>query len=526
MRIHRLFTRIFLWFWLAIILVAGAAAISIAWFHAYSSPERDHALMVAEAFLAMPSRLAVDVYESSGPQALRRHLDRWRGGVVSSAHLFDSTLNELAGQEDAEAFGELARDALADGQVAVRRADFTLLAARPVRGRDGVAYAYVARISPPGWQRPGQAGGPGPWFDAPGLPTDPPGPPSPADGPSAKASSSGPPPGPPLPPIMGLFARQPQAILLILGAVVVTGGAVCYWLARSLTAPLARLQRATQQLAGGDLSVRAGDVFQRRKDELGQLGRDFDRMAEKLDALVTSERQLLADVSHELRSPLARVTVALGIARQKADASIGPVLDRIERETSRLDELIGQVLLLARLEGGIEVADEERVELMPLVRRVVDDANYEAQERACQVKLVHADACTTIGKGELLGRAVENVVRNAVHYTDENTVVEVTLEWHHKKASRRAVIVVGDRGPGLSEASLKDMFRPFHRVGESRQRRREGTGLGLAIADRAVRAHGGTIEAGNRPGGGLQVTMTLPLRETALPSPGPADFPA
>lgn len=294
-------------------------------------------------------------------------------------------------------------------------------------------------------------------------------------------------------------------------AALVMSGLVCLGLARYLSAPVRRLRAATQGLAGGDLAIRVGDLLGRRRDELGGLGRDFDRMADRVQALVESQQRLLRDVSHELRSPLARLQAALGLARQRADGRPEEQLDRIEREAERLDELIGQVLSLSRLDCGTGDGDREAVELSALVDSVAADAGFEAAQRDRRVVVVRGAVLTVDGDPELLHRAIENVVRNAIHYTASGTAVEIALD--EDAAGRQAVISVRDHGPGVDEALLGKIFDPFFRASEARDRASGGHGLGLAIARRAIALHRGSIVAANMTGGGLEITIRLPMQK-------------
>jgi two-component system, OmpR family, sensor histidine kinase CpxA len=291
---------------------------------------------------------------------------------------------------------------------------------------------------------------------------------------------------------------------------VLTSGLVCFLLARYVTAPVVRLRAATQRLAEGDLTARAGAMRTGRRDELAELVRDFDSMAERIENLVNAQSRLLNDISHELRSPLARLNVALGLARQRTGPDAAGTLDRIEREAMRLNELIGRLLMLARLEGGEPAGDEIRVRLDVLLGDILEDAEYEAQGRHCRVICRSADPCVVLGNPALLRSAIENVVRNALRYTAEGTEVEVRLDCLIEGADAPAVIHVMDSGPGVPEESLDKLFRPFYRLADARDRQSGGVGLGLSITERAVRLHGGSVKAMNRPGGGLLVEIRLP----------------
>jgi two-component system sensor histidine kinase CpxA len=247
----------------------------------------------------------------------------------------------------------------------------------------------------------------------------------------------------------------------------------------------------------------------KRRDEIAELGADFDRMAERLENLLAAQRQLLRDVSHELRSPLARLQVALGLARRRSQGARAE-LDRIEREAQRLDELIGQLLSLMRLESGTDIPAAEPLELAELLHSVAQDANFETENHQRRVAVTDAVPTTLLGDSRLLRSALENLVRNAMRHTAENTTVELSLR-PDPQAGHGVVLRVRDYGPGVPEPDLPRLFDPFFRVEAARERGSGGYGLGLAIAARAVRNHGGVIEARNVEGGGLEVRVRLPV---------------
>lgn len=288
----------------------------------------------------------------------------------------------------------------------------------------------------------------------------------------------------------------------------VIGGLVCYGLAWRLTSPVRKLRAATQRLATGDFTsrVRIGD--RGRGDEIADLVRDFNRMAERIERLVTAQKQLVRDISHELRSPLARLSVALGLARREAPPSTVAALDRIERETERLNQMIGELLTLSLLESGSERFEKTAFDLNELVEEVARDADFEAAAGARSVRFHPDGPLIVTGNREMARRAMENVMRNGVRYTDEGTAVEVTLE---RKGTQWAEIRVRDHGPGLPREALTEIFRPFYRYAEARDRQSGGTGIGLAITERAVRLHAGEVWASNAEDGGLVVTIRLPL---------------
>lgn len=305
---------------------------------------------------------------------------------------------------------------------------------------------------------------------------------------------------------------------------VLCSGLVSYVLARSLTAPVVRLRAATRKLAAGDLSARAGGAGSRRTDEVAELVRDFDTMAERLENLVNAQSHLLNDISHELRSPLARLNVALGLARQRTGPEAQSALERIDMEAVRLNELIGRLLTIARLEGGEEAMQKFPIALEELVQEVAKDADFEAQARDCRVEVTVVDECMVMGDPSLLHSALENVMRNATRYTRPGTAVDVRLERGQGARGPAAVVRVADSGPGVPDDALDKLFRPFYRLDDARGRQTGGVGLGLAITERSVRLHGGSVRAANRAEGGLIIEIRLPLVEShiAIPVPEPA----
>ncbi len=279
-------------------------------------------------------------------------------------------------------------------------------------------------------------------------------------------------------------------------------------LAWYLTRPVRHLQSAAHRLARGELQTRVMPDIGRRRDEIADLGRDFDYMAGQLQALVSAQQRLLHDVSHELRSPLARLQVALGLGRQQPE-KLTTMLERIERETERLDELVGQLLTLSRLEANVDSEAETEIDLTELLTDVVEDARFEAEAADRKVNLQLSGEAARQGKPELLRRAFENVIRNAVKYTEVGTAVEVS--GRVDTAAQQFEVSVCDHGPGVASEDLPQIFEPFVRASKAATADREGYGLGLAIARRAITAHGGTVEAFNRQARGLCILIRLPL---------------
>jgi two-component system sensor histidine kinase CpxA len=283
-----------------------------------------------------------------------------------------------------------------------------------------------------------------------------------------------------------------------------TALALCYALARYMSSPIGKLRKATQQFAEGNLETRVVGEIGNRHDELSALAQDFDVMAERIESLVTSQQRLTRDISHELRSPLARMNVALEIAKQRSGGEASPILERIETESRRLNEMISQILTLSKLESGNRDFVKSPVDVKALVEQVVSDADFEAGAKGKSVKIVRADECKTSANENLLWSAIENVLRNAVRYTNESTTVEVSLD----ASNGHTRIGVRDHGGGVPEEELENLFRPFYRVGEARERKTGGIGLGLAIAEQAIYAHDGKIAARNT-GDGLLVEISL-----------------
>ncbi len=295
----------------------------------------------------------------------------------------------------------------------------------------------------------------------------------------------------------GAWFLMPEHLFMIAAAVL-----LCYWLAFHLTSPVRKLQKAVECFGRGDLSARAGS---NRLDELGQLARTFDRMADRIETLLTAERRLLLDISHELRSPLARLGVAVELARSGDD--LNAALNRIQKESDRLNSLVGQLLQVTRAEGDPSSLRHNPVRLDELVQQLVDESTIEARARGCELKFEKREPVTVAGDPEMLRRAVENVIRNAIRYAPRASAVEVSLA----RNNGTAVVDVRDHGPGVPAEALPRLFDAFYRVESDRDRSSGGIGLGLSIARRAIELHKGTIRARNAAPG-LEVEMELPVK--------------
>src|SRR5690242_3591069 len=441
-----LYLKIFIWFWLAMIII-NVATFAI---FALTRPTPIRRSWRDLTQVGPNAQKAAEIYEQSGAAALTSTLQATEKSSGVSATFFDENGKELSGRAAFPGTSELIARAAESREIEFNVAGRDTLVARPVVSSKGQRYMYVAHIPRPPFQ-------------------------------------------------IGL-----QTQILRLLVILVIGGIFCFWLSRYLTTPLLKLRTTTNELAEGNLGARVANRLTKRRDEVGQLGRDFNVMAERLESMVKAQQRLLGDISHELRSPLARLGVALGLARQRSGTEANGALDRIERESDNLNEMISQLLELTRLESGTDARKRTDVDLAALVRDVAEDADFEARSLNRSVQVISTDSCSIKGVEELLRSAVENVVRNAVRYTPEGTAVEVALH----RQNGHAVISVRDRGNGVPEEALDKIFRPFYRTEDARDRQSGGgTGLGLAITERAVRMHGGSVQAVNAVDGGLSVEM-------------------
>jgi two-component system, OmpR family, sensor histidine kinase CpxA len=447
-----LFLRIFLSFWLAQALFVVLAIIVTLAFRPRST--------TWEGLRTTALNDAVNVYEEGGESQLRQYLDNLESTQHLRAFLFDEKGIEVSGRPVPD--------------WAIR-----LATGGPRMPRDGFI------IPAPPVQRDSRAS---------------------SDGKHRYTLVLGLPPGPRV-----FFGPRGMPVPGLIIAII-SSGLVCYLLSWYLTKPIVRLRAATQQLAAGDLTARAGAPASTRRDEVAGLMRDFDAMAERLEILLKAQSRLLNDISHELRSPLARLNVALGLARQRSAGENADMMERIELEASRLNELIGRILTLARLEDGEQRVPQTPVPLDELVLNVAEDAEFEAQARHCHVHTVIPEGDWGVrGNASLLHSAVENVVRNAIRYTQERTSVAIELSSEPGAQGPEAVLKVNDCGSGVPPQALEKLFEPFYRLDDARERQTGGVGLGLAITERAVRFHGGRVTARNRPEGGLQIEIRLPL---------------
>jgi two-component system sensor histidine kinase CpxA len=467
--VGRLYFKIFLWFWLGVMVVSVTLVSVSALTHSRAEDDRRWKDMYGPR-LDLWARQEIDILSESGPRELGRYLSSFEYQPGVSNYIFDSDGHEVLGRTPPPQVVQAV-------SAASRRDDEYVdsnqrILARTMADANGRRYTVV--------------------MDYPA--------------PSILNRSL----------LEFLFASPDgslvdnAAITRVL-AVLAVGAIFCVWLAWQIVEPIDRLRFTTRAIAHERLQARVDQRVLARRDALGELGHDFDRMAERIETLVTAERRLLADVSHALRSPLARLNVALGLARKQTPPQTAEHLDRIEREAEAVNKLIGQLLTMARIDSGVDVEHQARFELGALVEEVAADADYEARTRSCTVTVSAHQPCYVRGARELLRGAIENVARNAVRHTKEGTRVEITVGSEPRDQTPLAVIAVRDHGAGVPSEEIEKLFLPFMQVGDAATRKSEGTGLGLAITKRTFELFGGSAAAANADGGGLLVTMKLPL---------------
>lgn len=446
-----LFLKIFLWFWLSIALVV-AVLFFVSWSMQSEPLTKQWQTYIAENVI-VHSQTAEQIYNNEGKKGLDLFVNRIAGAErVIAVGIFDQNKNRIAGNEATDEAQEILNRSFADGNMELARLPDQTIGARKIWLR-GEMHFYVVQ-----YRRP--------------QPTP--------------------------------FLTEAKNRFLQILAVIFTAGLGCYALALYLSSPISKLRAATKKLANGDLQTRVADQVGNRHDELAVLAKDFDEMAERIESLINSQKRLTRDVSHELRSPLARLNVALELAKAKSNGDDTKLLDRIERESKQLNDMIGQILTLSKLESQSETIEKRDINIGKLVERVVADADFEAHSQNKKVEITQNSDAEIVGSENLLSSAVENVLRNAVRYTQDKVEVSVN------GGAGETVIKIRDHGTGVPDDELEKLFTPFHRVAEARERKSGGVGLGLAIAEQAVHAHKGKILAQNAKDGGLIVEIKLP----------------
>jgi len=461
----KLFWRIFFFFWIATVLMI-AFVLMVNEFVPVSFPGEHERRFQPDATLPALTA-AVNAYEQNGPEAFRARTQHLPMIHRSEVYLFDQQGSPLLADTRDYSFYELmAQDVLKSGHEEFIRLGFRMLYACPIESASGHRYAAILTIFTP---------------------------------------------------VVRLFNLRFWSNMVI---AMVPASFVCILLTFYLTRPITQLQTAARRLAGGDLDARAVSLKYARRDELGDLARDFDAMAAQIQLLMTAQRRFVADVSHELGAPLTRMHLAIALLRREFGTESSSV-SRIERETDKLSNLVQQLLLLAGLEAG-RVPSETLapVSIRNLCDSIVEDANLEATHRGCYITGERQDI-TLLALPNLLRRAIDNVLRNALRYSPPGG--EIRLDSKVDIIAGEVIVTILDHGPGVPEAALADIFRPFFRTAPGRESSSGGTGLGLAIANEAIHMHDGTIEARNRKEGGLQVTIRLPLWTPAPDEQNEAD---
>jgi two-component system, OmpR family, sensor histidine kinase CpxA len=450
LRRRSLFLKIFLWFWTTVIVI-GLSLVVTFLLQPGRMSSRWHDSLANAVYYS--GAVAVEEAELHGASAASFYMQQMGSNTHTHACLFDEAGSMIAG-DSCELFARNISSVRSTQHVSISVKEGVARVAVPIRGNIGRKYIYAAEV-----------------------PT-------------------------------GAPAIGRTAIVVRICVVLLVSFCVCYLLARYLTAPILRLREASQRLAAGDLSTRASANMERRNDELGLLVRDFNAMAGRIEELISRQKQLIYDISHELRSPLARLNVALDLGRERKgnDSSF----DHMEQDIERMSEMIGRMLTVAKLDTSSAPVDMTRIDLGELVSQVVRSAEFELRERADAVHLEIREPCFVYGNAELLRSAIENVIRNAVRYTTPDTSVDIHMERRQQAGRSFILLSVRDYGVGVPESDLPNIFRPFYRVANDRDRQSGGAGLGLAIADRVVQAHGGTISAQNAVPRGLRVDMFLP----------------
>jgi two-component system sensor histidine kinase CpxA len=456
-----LFLKIFLWFWLTVVLVGVTLVVTTLITRSNSQADIEGWKASVSIAVSGEANRAVGIFERGGAADLKRHFERMRKDRFLRFYLLDENGKEVLGQKPPQKAVDLAMTAGKDMALLPSYPGSDRFAAQRVVGPSGNEYIF--------------------FLIAPGVP------------------------------VQDLLTAAGIQAFLGLAGVLLVAGVFCFWLARHITAPVVQLRQAASKIAVGDLRARVGGEMPRRKDEIGLLGKQFDTMAERIESLLADHDRLLSTVSHELRSPLTRLSVAAALLRQCPEEEKAEYLNRIELETEQLNKLIAQLLTLSRVESGVDASSrKEMVDLASLVHEVAADGNFEARARSCWVAVGAVDSCITTGIVDQIRRAIENVVRNAIRHTKTNSQVEITMR-RQKTEPTKAIVQVRDHGPGVPDTDLKKIFLPFYRIPSPDGSDSDGSGLGLAITERIARTHGGSVRALNAPGGGLLVELEFPL---------------
>src|SRR5215472_4263108 len=478
-----IFLKIFLWFWLTVVLIVSILEIM----SAVSRSNSEQAEWQNRVFVTGEAARAVDIYEQQGAAALREHFQHLPKRPLE-IYLVDDHGTDVLGQKAPQQVIQFMHKDPANP------APSLLLGPGPGVEKLNPPFSYVPKLPQGSTREPLR---PVPVVVTPKAIGDR----VPAAVRAERIRGAS---GreytflaviPPLS-LKTLAASLSLEITLRLLAVLLIAGIFCYWLTRHITAPVAQLRKAANKIALGDFSARASSAMPKRQDEIGVLGRHFDQMTERIETLLADHQRLLSTVSHELRSPLTRLSVAAVLLRQCPEEEKLEYVERIEQETEQLNKLIAQLLTLSRIESGVDsMARKETIDLATLVQEVAANGDFEAQGRSRSVSVGAVDSCVTTGIVDQLRRAIENVVRNAIRHTKVNSAVEITLRRRGTEQAATAVVQVLDHGPGVPDSDLEKIFQPFYRVASQGESNGDGSGLGLAITERIARTHGGSVHA-------------------------------
>lgn len=455
----KLFWKIFLWFWVAVLIVDAAVIFAIV-----STPSASEETRFREfppSMMPSQAQKIADLFEGQPSKAFSEYLGELDRTADIHFRLYRPDGSDVLGRStDDTTRGWIADASKGDAALFFRRHGSPLVL-QPTRGSSEATYVL-----------------------------------------SAEPASL---------PFALLMRGGIRTQILRLSLVALAGALVCLVLAHRFASPILHLQSISRRIATGDFSARVSPALTTGRDEIADLSKDFNIMAEQIETLLHSQTQLLQAISHEMRSPLVRLTLAVGLAKANSTLPSDGLLDRIETEAERIEQMLSQLLTLARLDGGGGSFPRKPVELSLLLSEIVSDASFEGSATKRSVILADAEPCLVHGSHALLRSAIENVVRNAVRYTPPESTVEVSLGLAKTQGKNFAVIHVIDEGPGVPTAELSQIFKPFYRVSSARERETGGIGLGLAITERAVHLYGGTVSAKSRLEGGLDVLIRLPV---------------
>ena len=451
-----MFKTIFMWFLFGMLVVITVSA-SLTIFMAREGIILTGREDILSAALESHGLRCLEIYQERGPMSLREELRKIADETGLFIHILDERGNPLLPYPRSRKLKELWFEAKKSGQEIINRRDFVAIF-KGITAGDGRNYILVGIL--------------------------------------------------PKRPLFPGFIRNPKVLAVLVVGFIASVMLLAYVLTRHITDPILELSQAAKAVTEGDFSIRVGEKIKKRRDEIGQLGRVFDEMTCYVNELLEAQNRLLRDISHELRSPLARLMVALELVRKGLPEHNQKLLDRVEKEASTLGEMIGQILSVSRLEQEMGKKSFSEDDLVQFVRSIIDDSKIEA-EKDGKVMTLHSqvDRLVVTMKPSMLRSAIENVLRNAIRFSPKGGEILIYIE----KEENLAKVTIRDHGQGVPEEDTEKLFRPFYRVESSRDRQKGGVGLGLAIAKRALEYHGGWIEATNASDGGLMVTMWLPL---------------